>query len=326
MSKNILNVNDLKVYYKTLKGYVKALDGISFKVNEKEILGVAGESGCGKTTLGHSLILLKKPMKYISGEANLLNKDLMKLNAKEMNKTRFKDISIIPQAAMDSFSPTKKIKDFIKDLVEEHGIKADENFFEKVKKRFKMVNLSLDVLNRYSIELSGGMKQRVILVISTLLDPKLLIADEITSALDVSSQKFVAKMLSNFRDEKIVDSIIFITHDLSILYQIADKIMIMYAGHIAEIASSEDIIFNPKHPYTKALISSLPKIGTRFENEKLDGIEGTPPNLLNFGNGCRFRFRCPYAFDKCEKEAPPKTIISNDHEVYCWLNVGDKNE
>lgn len=318
MTEKILDVKDLKLYYKTLKGYVKAIDGINFDIKRGEILGIAGESGCGKSTLGNGLILLKKPLNYISGQANLNGKNIMNLKNKEMNTLRFKDISIIPQFAMDAFSPTKKIKTFISDIVSQHNINPDEKFFDKVRERLDMVNLNHSVLNNYSIELSGGMKQRLVMVISTLLDPELLICDEVTSALDVSSQRFVANMIGDFRDKKIIGSAIFITHDLSILYQIADRIMVMYAGHIAEIADSDTIVKNPKHPYTKALISSLPKNDVQYKDEQLSGIDGTPPNLLNIGEGCRFRFRCKYATDICAKQTPVQEEISSGHTIACW--------
>jgi peptide/nickel transport system ATP-binding protein len=320
----VLDIKNLKVYYKTLKGYVKAIDDVTFHINQGEILGIAGESGCGKSTLGNSLILLKPPMNYISGEANLNGINIMNLSKKEMKNIRFKNISIIPQYAMDAFSPTKRIKTFISDLVKEHGIIPNEDFFKKVKERMKLVNLDPDVIDRYSVELSGGMKQRVIMVISTLLDPDLLIADEVTSALDVSSQRFVCDMLVKFIDMNIVKSMIFITHDVAVLNQIADRIMIMYAGRIAEIGKTETILNNPKHPYTKALIKAIPKSDIRIKEKKLSSIKGTPPNLLNIEEGCRFRFRCPLANEKCLKNPPIKTY-EDGHQVACW-NVGENNE
>ncbi|NUU97607.1 ABC transporter ATP-binding protein [Marinitoga sp. 1138] len=314
----VLEVNNLKIYYKTLKGYVKAIDDVSFYIKSGEILGIAGESGCGKSTLGNGLILLKPPMNYISGEAKLNGINLMALSKKEMKRIRFKDISIIPQYAMDAFSPTKKIKKFISDLVKEHGINPDNKFFEKVKERLRLVNLDESVLNKYSVELSGGMKQRMIMVISTLLDPDLLIADEVTSALDVSSQRYVCDMLVKFRDLGIIKSMIFITHDVAVLNQIADRIMIMYAGQVAEIGDTETILHNPKHPYTQALVNSIPKSNIRYKEKKLTSIEGTPPNLLNIGEGCRFRFRCPYATEICKTKTPKIEELSSDHQIACW--------
>lgn len=317
MDNNILEVRNLKVYYNILKGQVKAVDDISFNLKKGEILGLAGESGCGKSSLASSFISRKKPLKYISGEVDLVNHKIMQMSEEEFKKLRLKTISLIPQYALDAFSPTKKIKTYITDLAREDGIKTDKKFFAKVKSRLDLVNLDHSVLNRYSIELSGGMKQRVIMVISTILDPEFLIADEITSALDVSSQRFVATMLANLRDLGIIKSAIFITHDLSILYQIADRIMIMYAGNFAEIGPTDQIIKNPRHPYTKALINSLPKLGVQYKKQKLSGIKGTPPYLLNIGDGCRFRDRCPNSISKCQQN-PPRQKVAKDYYICCW--------
>ncbi|SFL69730.1 ABC transporter ATP-binding protein [Halanaerobium salsuginis] len=317
MSENILEVKNLRAYYNILKGQVKAVDDITFNLKKGEILGLAGESGCGKSTLASSFISRKKPLEYVSGEVDLVGHEIMKMDEAEFKKLRLKTISIIPQYALDAFSPTKKIRTFIKDLAHQHGIKTDRAFMEKVEERLDLVNLDKSVLNRYSIELSGGMKQRVVMVISTILDPDFIIADEITSALDVSSQRFVATMLANLRDLEIIKSAIFITHDLSILYQIADRIMIMYAGNFAEIAPTDEIVARPRHPYTRALINSLPKVGIQYHDKRLSGIEGTPPHLLNIGDGCRFRDRCPYAIEKCE-ETPIREKVADNHYVSCW--------
>lgn len=317
MRENILEITDLKAYYQILKGEIKAVDGVTFKVKRGEILGVAGESGCGKSTLAHTLIYRKPPLQYISGEVRLLGRELMQLSAEEFKEMRLKSISIIPQYALDAFSPTKKIKVFIADLVREHGIKFNKEFLAKVEARLAMLNLESSVLNRYSIELSGGMKQRIIMVISTLLDPDFIIADEITSALDVSSQRFAATMLANLRDEGIIGSAMFITHDISILYQIAERIMVMYAGQFAEIGPTDEMVKEPRHPYTKALIASLPQVGIQYQEQKLTGIKGTPPHLLNIGPGCRFRSRCSFSTEQCSK-TPVREKVKDGHFVSCW--------
>lgn len=323
VSEIVLSVKDLKIYYSTLYGYVKAVDGVSFEVKRGEILGIAGESGCGKSTLGNGLILLKPPMKYIGGEAILDGKNVMTLSQKELKKIRYEKISIIPQFAMDAMNPTKKIKHIINDILNEHG----ENFERKkdiIKERLEIVNLERKVLDMYPIELSGGMKQRMVMVISSLMNPDVLIADEITSALDVSSQRSVIQMLHEMREREVIGSLIFITHDLSVLYQIADKVLILYAGKVAENSPVEEIIKNPLHPYTKMLLSSLPKIGVRYVQIKLKGIPGYPPGLLNIKEGCRFRFRCPYRFEKCEQDPP--LIDVDGRKVSCWLfERGDKS-
>ncbi len=313
----ILDIKDLCAYYRVLKGDVKALDGVTLQVKKGEILGVAGESGCGKSTLANTLILRKRPLQHISGTATFLGEEIMTMPESKFRKMRFKDISIIPQYALDALSPTKKIGRFITDIAHEHGIETNKSFYEKVEERFKLVNLDKNVLRRYPIELSGGMKQRVIMIISTLLNPSLVIADEITSALDVSSQRFAATMLMNLRDSGIIGSAIFVTHDLSILYQIADRLLIMYAGHAVETGPIDNLIHNPRHPYTMALIDSLPKVGVQIKTERLEGIKGTPPELLNIGPGCRFRFRCPYKTKQCE-ETPLTEQIDDDHTIACW--------
>lgn len=317
---NTLEVRDLKIHYKTMRGFAKAVDGISFDIREGEILGVAGESGCGKSTLGNSLVLVKPPMNYVSGAANFGGRNIYTLPPAELNKVRFEQVSIIPQFAMDAMSPTKRIRTFIRDILREHGVDIDRDkaMQEKVQDRFEMLNLKKDVLNMYPIELSGGMKQRVIMIISTLLDPKVLIADEVTSALDVTSQRYVGDMIVKFRDDKIVSSVMFVTHDLSILYDIADRIMVMYAGHIMEVAATETIIRAPKHPYTRALISSLPKPGVRYAETKLKGIEGCPPSLLDIPEGCRFAARCPHATDQCRSATPITEACGEDHSIMCW--------
>jgi peptide/nickel transport system ATP-binding protein len=311
-----LQVKDYTVYYKTLRGDVHALESTTFNVADGEIMGLAGESGCGKSTLCNSLIMLKPPLKLVGGSVKLDNQELPIQNMNEMNDYRFKRISIIPQYAMNAMNPTRKIGKMTQELLNSRG----EDFsaiLPELKRRLDLVNLSADVLNMYPIELSGGMKQRMVMVLSTLLNPSLLLADEITSALDVSSQKAVAEMLVGFREREFVKSVIVITHDISILYQIADTILVMYAGQLAEKASKEVIIHAPRHPYTKLLISSLPKVGVRYADTRLTGIPGSPPLLLKPPVGCRFRERCPAAFEKCI-EAPPFVEIEKAHFIACW--------
>lgn len=311
-----LQVKDLRVYYQTLNGDVKALDGVTLAIADGEIMGLAGESGCGKTTLGKSLIRLTARMKYVEGRVELDGKTLPVWNTKKMTPFRFKEISIIPQYAMSAMNPTRKIGRMIAELLESRKVRF-KNVRLELKRRLDLVGLSEEVLDMYPIELSGGMKQRMVMVLSTLLNPSLLIADEITSALDVSSQKAVAELLVEFRDREFVKSVIFITHDISILYQIADSIAVMYAGQLAEKAPTSLIMKSPRHPYTKMLISSLPKVGVKYAEKKLAGIPGKPPLLLHPPRGCRFRARCPLAFAKC-KEEPPFLKIEKDHFVACW--------
>jgi peptide/nickel transport system ATP-binding protein len=311
-----LQVENLTVYYQTMRGNVRALEGATFSVADGEIMGLAGESGCGKTTLGRSLILLKPPMKLIGGCVKLGNAELPLWDNEKMDDFRFRRVSIIPQYAMNAMNPTRKIGKMISELLGSKKVDY-KALLPELKNRLDMVKLPHEVLNMYPIELSGGMKQRMVMVISTLLDPTLLIADEITSALDVASQKAVAEMLVEFRDKGCCKMAIVITHDISILYQIADSIMVMYAGQLAEKASTETIIHASRHPYTKLLISSLPKVGVKYAEKRLVGIPGSPPLLLDPPTGCRFRDRCPVAFEKC-LEVPPFIEIELGHSVACW--------
>jgi peptide/nickel transport system ATP-binding protein len=311
-----LGVRNLKVYYRTLKGDVKALDGVTFAISDGEIMGLAGESGCGKSTLGKSLIRFDSRMKYVEGEVELDGKELPIWNTAAMDAFRFKDVSIIPQYAMSAMNPTRKIGRMAGELLRARGVDY-EAVLPELEHRLDLVGLPRDIVERYPIELSGGMKQRMVMVLSSLLNPSLLIADEVTSALDVSTQRAVGEMLVGFRDREFVRGMIVITHDLSILYQIADSITVMYAGKLAEKASTDVIVNSPRHPYTRLLISALPEVGIRFSEQRLNGIPGRPPSLLRPPTGCRFRDRCPLAFERCAEE-PPFVEIEPDHFVACW--------
>jgi len=315
-----LAVDNLRVYYRTLKGDVQALDGVTFTVADGEIMGLAGESGCGKTTLGKSLIRLDSRMRVMEGTVTLDGVELPISDDNAMNTFRYREVSIVPQYAMSAMNPIRKIGRMISELLGSRGVSYDETLPELVR-RLELVGLEESVLDRYPLELSGGMKQRVVMVLSTLMDPSLLIADELTSALDVSTQKAVAEMLVEFRDRKFVKSTIVITHDLSILYQIADTILIMYAGKLVEKGSAAAITEDPRHPYTKLLLGSLPEVGVRFAEKRLTGIPGRPPSLLNPPTGCRFRARCPLAFEKCAEE-PPFVEIEPGRFSACWKSGG----
>ena len=311
-----LVVDDLRVYYRSLKGEVRALDGVTFSIGDGEILGLAGESGCGKSTLAKSLVRLDARMRYVAGHVKLDDAELPIWDDAKMNRFRFEEVSIVPQYAMSALNPTRKVGDVAEDLLATRGV-AYKQILPELKRRLDLVGLSHDVLGMFPIELSGGMKQRAVMVISTLLDPSLLIADEVTSALDVSSQRALAGMLLEFRERGFVKSMIVVTHDLAVLYQVADTIMVMYAGRLAEKAPAQTIVERPKHPYTQALIGSLPKVGVRMEEQRLQGIPGGPPSLLDPPSGCRFRGRCPLAHGRCA-EQPPLVEVEPGHHVACW--------
>jgi peptide/nickel transport system ATP-binding protein len=311
-----LRVDDLAVYYQSLRGDVKAVDGATFQISDGEIMGLAGESGCGKSTLGKSLIRFDARMRYVAGNVELDGKQLPIWDDSKMNAFRFKEVSIIPQYALSALNPTRRIGTMAVELLRSRNIEPD-TVLPEFKRRLKLVGLGLDVLDRFPIELSGGMKQRVVMVLSSVLDPSLLIADEVTSALDVSTQRAVSELLVEFRDRGFVKSMIVITHDLSVLYQIADTILIMYAGKLAEKAPAETVVNSPRHPYTQLLLSSLPEVGVRYAEKRLSGIPGRPPPLIDPPTGCRFKTRCPLAFAKCDEE-PPFASLEPGHMAACW--------
>jgi len=311
-----LAVDNLRVYYRTLRGDVRALDGATFTVADGEIMGVAGESGCGKTTLGKSLIRLDGRMRVVEGSVTLDGIELPIADDRAMDAYRFRSVSIVPQYAMSALNPIRRIGRMISELLSSRGVSYEETLPE-LRRRLALVGLEDDVLERYPIELSGGMKQRVVMVLSTLMNPSLLVADELTSALDVSTQKAVAEMLVEFRDRGFVKSTIVITHDLSILYQVADTILVMYAGKLVEKGSAAEVTEDPRHPYTKLLIASLPEVGVRFEERRLTGIAGRPPSLLRPPTGCRFRARCPIATEECAEE-PPFVELAPGRHAACW--------
>ena len=316
-----LKVDNLQIAYRTLRGDVRAVDGVSFSIADGEIMGLAGESGCGKSTLGNSLIFLEGRMKQVGGQVELDNKPLPISDRRAMVDFRLKEISVIPQYAMSALNPTKKIGKMAGDLLKSRGVRY-HTVLEEFKRRIALVGLPEDVLDMYPFELSGGMRQRATMVLSTVLNPSLLIADEVTSALDVSTQRAVGEMLMEFRERGFVKSTIVITHDLSILAQIADTILIMYAGKLVEKASADTVINLALHPYTQLLLASLPEVGVRYTDSALVGIPGRPPSLLNPPTGCRFAARCPFAFDKCAED-PPFIELSPGHQVACWKAAGD---
>jgi peptide/nickel transport system ATP-binding protein len=258
-------------------------------------------------------------MRYVEGRVELDGTELPIWDDGAMQAFRFDQVSLVPQYAMSALNPTRKVGTIARDLLESRGVRFDTVLPELVR-RLELVGLTENVLGLFPIELSGGMKQRSVMVLSTLLDPSLLIADEITSALDVSTQRAVSETLVEFRDREFVKSMIVITHDISLLYQVADTILVMYAGRLAEQGPADTIVNAPLHPYTRLLIGSLPEVGVRHDEKKLVGIPGRPPSLLDPPKGCRFRHRCPLAFAKCA-EQPPFVEVEPGHRVACWATA-----
>ena len=320
-----VSIENLSVAYRTARGDVTAVDGISFQIANGEIMGLAGESGSGKSTLGNSLVYLDPRMKTTGGKVTVDGKELPIADNNAMRRRRMTDVSLVPQYAMSALTPTRKIGKIINDLLKSHKIQDRQEVMAELRRRLALIGLEEEVLDRYSFELSGGMRQRVTIVISSLLNPSLLIADEVTSALDVSTQRAVGEMLLEFRDRGYIKSAIAITHDLSILAQISDSIAIMYAGRLAERAPTSVIVDNPLHPYTQALLASLPEVGVRHDQVTLTGIPGRPPSLVNPPSGCRFRERCPFAFAKCS-QTPPFEEIKPGHMVACWKVSQEQSE
>lgn len=304
MAKVILEVRELTTKYITRFGEdVYAVDHVSLKVEEGKSLGIAGESGCGKSTLALSLMgYYFPPLYYTSGDIIIDGRNISGLNPDEIRKTILgTEIAYIPQSAMNALNPTQKVINFIEDVVQAHNPSSTKKeIYELAKYSFENVGLPAEVLQKYAVELSGGMKQRTVIAVSTILFPKVLIADEPSSALDVTSQKMVIKMLRDLMEKGIIKSMIFITHELPLLYNVTDDIMVMYAGQIVENGTARETVFDSLHPYSKGLMGSIivPERGLR--DVKLTAIPGVPPNLKHPPFGCRFAERCKYVRPECK--------------------------
>jgi len=309
-----LAVTDLKAYYPTEKGPVRAVDGVNVELAAGESLGIVGESACGKSTLGAALIRsIQPPGKVEAGSVILDGTHLTNMPASEFNsKVRWKKIAMVFQGAMNALDPVYTVEGQLRELLKEHHFEGDIE--GKIAESLKQVGLDRSVAKRYPHELSGGMKQRVVIAMALLLEPDLLIADEPTTALDVLVQSQIIDLLKKLRKEKGT-SLILITHDLALVSQIADKVGIMYAGRLVEVASTSDIYKNPKHPYTQALIAAVPRL--KSGEKKIHFVKGSPPSLLNPPSGCRFYARCPQAMEACKKD-PPEFKTETGY-VRCWL-------
>jgi peptide/nickel transport system ATP-binding protein len=307
MSNMILEVRDLTTKYITrFQEDVYAVDHVSLQVKEGKTLGIAGESGCGKSTLALSLMgYYFPPLHYTSGEIIIDGSDITGMDPDDVRKSILgTEIAYIPQAAMNALNPTQKIINFIEDVVLAHDPTENKKFiYDFARANFLLLGLPAEVLQKYPVELSGGMKQRTVIAVSVILRPKVLIADEPSSALDVTTQKMVIKMLKGLIENGFIKSLIFITHELPLLYNVADDIMVMYAGQIVEKGTAKEVVFDPLHPYAKGLMGSIivPEEGLR--DVKLTAIPGMPPNLKNPPPGCQFAERCQYVRAEC-KVAP----------------------
>ena len=314
--KSILEVKDLKVYYKTVAGDAKVVDGVSLEVNEGEIFGIAGESGCGKSTLVEGIFRIIKPPGYIvGGEVLFRGINLLKLEESELREIRWKRIAYIPQGAMSSLNPVLKVEEQVVDAILDHSDVSRDEAVELAKKVLTELGLPEEVLNMYPHELSGGMKQRVIIASAYALRPELIIADEPVTALDVVSLREVMQTLAELRDKYGV-TIIFVAHDMAVHAEVDERIAIMYAGKLVEIGDIYKIFEDPLHPYTRGLIESIPSIK---EKRIIKGIPGIAPSPLNWPPGCRFHPRCPHANEMCKSKIPELREVEQGRFVACHL-------
>ena len=330
MGKPILEVRNLKTKYVTrFHEDVYAVDGVSFTIEEGKSLGIAGESGCGKSTLALSMMgYYFPPLHYISGDIIIDGKNISGMDPDTVRKTILgTEIAYIPQAAMNALNPTQKIIKFVIDVIRAHDPKADKKEIRaRAEARFAELGLPKDVLDKHAVELSGGMKQRTVIAVSTILSPKVLIADEPSSALDVTSQKMVIKMMRELMEKGYIKSMLFITHELPLLYNVTDDIMVMYAGQIVEKGTAQEMVFDPVHPYSHGLMGSIlvPEEGTR--GTKLTAIPGTPPNLKKPPQGCRFAERCKYAKPECRYTGIPERTFEEGRMYRCLMSVDELKE
>ena len=312
----LLEVKDLKTYFVTSKGEAKAVDGVSFTLEQGECLGLVGESGCGKTTTALSICqMLPKEGRIAGGEILVDGINYAEMNEKEINKHRWEDVSMIFQGAMNAFNPVKKVGWQIAEACMLHdGMKKDEAW-KKAGELFELVGIPKERVTQYPHEFSGGMKQRAMIAMALACNPKLIIGDEPTTALDVMIQAQILELLEKLRRELNMGMIL-ITHDLSILGETCDRIAVMYAGKIMEIGTVRDIFENPVHPYTKKLIACFPDV--RGERVVPDGIPGYPPSLIDPPEGCRFCPRCDKATEICGKNCPELIQVGEKHFAACF--------
>jgi len=301
----IFEVKDLHLHYLTRFGdKIPAVSGVSFSMKQGEILGIAGESGCGKSTLVNGCMGLFIPPLYpTSGDVRVKGESIMNRTPKDIRKNVLgRKVAMIPQGAFNSLNPTRKIKDIAADVIESHddGMVSKKEIYERLRERFHIIGMDDSILNSYPIQITAGMRQRTVIAISTLLNPQMVIADEPTSALDVTTQKAVIRMIFDLLEKQIFSSMIFITHELPLLRHVADRIAVMYAGEFVEVGTTEQLIFDPRQPYTKALMGSMLSAEPGQKQKKPVAIEGAPPNLAKPITGCRFAERCPVVQKDCK--------------------------
>ena len=320
MSEKLLEIKDERLSFFTPAGEVKALNGVSFSMEEGEVLGIVGESGSGKSVTAYSIMgLTAYPGKLVGGTVRFNGHEIEKMTEKDFRKIRGNEVSIIFQDPMTSLNPVYTIGNQIVEVILLHTNKTKKEAYERAKELLELVGINEPSkrLKQYPHELSGGMRQRVMIAIALACEPKLLIADEPTTALDVTIQAQILELMQELR-KKLGMSIIMITHDLGVVASMCEKIAVMYAGHIVEYGTADEIFYNPSHEYTKGLIKSIPKLNAE-KIERLVPIEGQPVDLLNPPAGCPFAPRCSECMKICLNKMPPKTELSDTHYSYCWL-------
>ena len=323
----LLKVNDLEVSFFTHAGEVKAVRKVSYDLKYGEAMGIVGESGSGKSVSSYALMgIIPEPGKILNGSINFEDKDITKLSEAEMLKLRGKEVAMIFQDPMTSLNPVFTVGSQIDESLKKHTNLDKKQREKRIIELFELVGINQPEkrLKQYPHEFSGGMRQRVMIAMALACNPKLLIADEPTTALDVTIQAQIIELLKELK-EKINMSIIFITHDLGVISEICDKVAVMYAGNIIERGSIDDIFYNPKHPYTLGLLKSIPKINAD-EHERLIPIEGNPVDLINPPKGCAFAPRCDYCMNICMEKVPPVYSVGEGHESSCWLLVKEEFE
>ena len=325
MQQTILEVKNLTTSFKTERGVMKAIDGINFHVNANEILGIVGESGCGKSVTCQSIMRLydEKYTAILRGEILFKGETLLKYSGRKMQSIRGDEISMVFQDALSALNPVMRVGDQIMEAIKLHnkGISKQEAR-ERALNILKLVGIPAykERFSQYPHELSGGMRQRVMIAIALVCKPSVLIADEPTTALDVTIQAQILSLITKLKEETGA-SIILITHDLAVVLETCDRVIVMYLGQIVEEADAREIFSNPKHPYTKGLMQSIPQM-TEQKPERLYAIRGTVPLLNQIGQGCRFADRCEYACERCRKEMPQLQELENGHTVRCFLAQG----
>jgi peptide/nickel transport system ATP-binding protein len=313
---SLLEIRNLMVNYLTTRGMVKAVNDVSLIIHPSEVVGLAGESGSGKSTIAHAILRILHPPALISGgQALFEGQDILEMDESELEQFRWKKISIVFQSAMNSLNPVMKIRDQLTDVMLHHGLTKNEAA-QRAIDLFELVGIEPARLASYPHQLSGGMRQRVVIAIALALRPSLLIMDEPTTALDVVVQKDILEQISLLQNN-LGFSILFITHDLSLLVEISTHISIMYAGEIVEKAPARELFENPLHPYTLGLMNSFPSISGA--KQKLIGIPGSPPDLVSPPTGCKFHPRCSKVMPSCNQVVPLTRQISSNHSVACHL-------